>query len=54
MSTKEKEILEIISQLSPTGQVDLLVHGKTILRAEAGIKKQYGLDAPKKEEGKDE
>jgi len=41
---QEEEMLEAYRQLSASGRVDVLAHTKTILKAETGIKKEYGIE----------
>jgi hypothetical protein len=53
LEKQEKEMLNYFRQVSSSGRVDILAHSKTILRAEEGIKKEYGLeDKPSDEEKK--
>jgi len=46
MEKDEKEILEISKKLSRSGRSELKTYAKIILKAEAGIKKEYGLNKP--------
>lgn len=45
-SKDEKEMMEAFKQLSASGRVEALSYAKTVLKAESGIKKEYGLDKP--------
>ena len=45
---QEQKMLEAYRKLSASGQVEVMSHTKTILKAENGIKKEYGLDNGKK------
>ena len=44
MSKDEEEMMEAFKQISADGRIDVLSYTKTVLKAESGIKKQYGLD----------
>ncbi|MDR0512983.1 MAG: hypothetical protein LBG93_07775 [Treponema sp.] len=43
-SIKEAELKAILNELSPTELRNLVIHAATVLKAEQGIKEQYGLD----------
>jgi len=45
MSNEEK-IMEAVKQLSPSGKVEILSYANIVLKAEQGIKKQYGIEQP--------
>ena len=47
MSKDEKKALEAFRQLSASGRVDVMSHINTVLKAENGVKKAYGLDKKK-------
>ena len=40
----EKELLETYRKLSKSGKNDSFAHVNTVLKAEAGLKKQYGIE----------
>ena len=44
---QEQEMMGIFNQLSASGRVDVLAHTNTVLKAEKGIKKEYGIDGKK-------
>ena len=48
MSKDEKEMIEAFKQLSASGRIDALSYTRTVLKAENGIKKQYGIDSTAK------
>ena len=43
MDRKAKQVA-IFDQLSDAGKIEVLAYANTVLKAEKGIKKQYGLD----------
>ncbi|MCL2138817.1 MAG: hypothetical protein FWH41_04725 [Treponema sp.] len=45
MVKDEKEMQEAYRQLSDSGRIDVLAYTNTVLKAENGIKKEYGLAA---------
>jgi len=40
---QEQKMNEIFNQLSTPGRIDVLAYTNTVLKAEEGIKKEYGL-----------
>lgn len=45
MATNDsKEMQDTYEQLSASGRLEVLTHALTILKAENGIKKQYGIN----------
>ncbi|GHU64567.1 hypothetical protein FACS189447_01660 [Spirochaetia bacterium] len=50
MKSEEMEMLDAFQRLSDTGRINALAYTQTILQAENGIRKEYGLNhsSPKK------